>query len=163
MTDKNELRGRAIVMHPDDGPSFWQPVPANGHSDPKLFPGNTGFDELSMGFQTIAPHSHVREHSHSDNIELIICFRGAGRVVVDDVSHDITPGTTCFLGYDVRHKIINESDEELTLMWVISPAGLENFFETIGRGRTPGDAAPEPFARPEDVVAIERDMGMNDT
>ncbi len=163
MTDKNELRGRAIVMRPDDGPSFWQPVPANGHSDPKLFPGNTGFDELSMGFQTIAPHSHVREHSHGDNIELIICFRGAGRVVVDDVSHDFTPGTACFLGYDVRHEIINDSDEDLTIMWVIAPAGLENFFGTIGRVRAPGDAAPEPFARPGDVVAIERDMGMNDT
>jgi hypothetical protein len=85
-------------------------------------------------------------------------------VVVDDVSHDIEPGTSCFLGYDVRHEIINESDdEELVMMWVISPAGLEDFFGTIGRPRSESDATPEPFARPENVVEVERGMGMNDT
>lgn len=163
MSEINEPRGRAVVMHPDDGPSYWQPVPANGHADPKLVAGNTGFDGLSMGFQTIAPHSHIREHSHADQIELQICFRGTGRVRVDGVSHDLTPGTTCFLGYDVKHEIINDSDDELVMMWVIAPGGLEDFFATIGRAREPGEPAPEPFARPEDVVAIERGMGMNDT
>jgi quercetin dioxygenase-like cupin family protein len=164
MGDTALSRGRAIVMQPGDGNSFWQPVPANGHADPKLVPGDTGFDGLSMGFQTVAPKCRVREHSHSDQIELLICFRGTGRVVVDDVSHDIEPGTSCFVGYDVRHEIINESDgEELVMMWVISPAGLEGFFDTIGRPRKPGEDAPEPFARPEDVIAVEREMGMNDT
>ena len=164
MGDTTQSHGRAIVMQPGEGNSFWQPIPANGHADPKLVPGDTGFDGLSMGFQTIAPNSRVREHSHADQIELQICFRGTGRVVVDDVSHNIVPGTSCFLGYDVRHEIINESDdEELVMMWVISPAGLEEFFDSIGRPRKPGEGPPEPFARPENVVAIERDMGMNDT
>jgi hypothetical protein len=27
----------------------------------------------------------------------------------------------------------------------------------------PGEPAPAPFARPDDVVAIERALGMNDT
>jgi hypothetical protein len=49
------------------------------------------------------------------------------------------------------------------MLWVISPPGLEHFFETIGRPRQPGEAAPTPFERPADVVAIERRMGMNDT
>lgn len=163
MSATDQCRGRAIVVQPEEGPSFWQPVPANGHADPKLVPGATGFDGLSMGYQTIAPRSHIREHSHADQIELQICFRGAGRVVVDDVSHDVVPGTACFLGYDVRHEIVNESDEELVMMWVIAPGGLEDFFQTIGRPRAPGEPTPEPFARPEDVVAIERGMGMNDT
>jgi hypothetical protein len=49
------------------------------------------------------------------------------------------------------------------MLWVISPPGLENFFAAIGRPRRAGEPAPAPFARPEDVVAIERAMGMNDT
>lgn len=164
MADTAQSRGRAIVMQPGEGKSFWQPVPANGHADPKLVPADTGFDGLSMGYQTVAPNSRVREHSHSDQIELQICFQGKGRVVVDDVSHDVVPGTSCFLGYDVRHEIINESDdEELVMLWVIAPAGLEDFFDTIGRPRSEGEAAPEPFARPENVVEVERGMGMNDT
>ncbi len=164
MSNQSNARGHGVVMQPDDGPTFWQPVPANGHAEPKLLPANTHFDELSMGYQTIAPRSRVREHSHGEQIELLVCFRGHGRIVLDGTSHDVVPGTVCFAGYDVKHEIINESeDEDLVMMWVITPAGLEQFFETIGRSRTRGDAAPEQFARPDSVVAIERDMGMNDT
>ena len=157
------IRGRAVVMQPGDGPSFWQPVPANGHADPKLFPANTGFETLAMGYQTIAPGSRVREHSHGDQVELQICFRGKGRAVVDGQSHPLVPGTACFLGHDVKHEIVNEGDDELVMMWVVSPGGLEHFFQAIGRPRQPGEPAPEPFARPTDVVAIERALGLNDT
>ena len=51
----DNARGRAVVMQPEDGPSYWQPVPANGHADPKLYPARTGYAGLSMGFQTVAP------------------------------------------------------------------------------------------------------------
>ena len=30
---------RAVVMQPDEGPSYWCPVPANGYAHPKLVPG----------------------------------------------------------------------------------------------------------------------------
>ena len=162
--NRESVRGRAVVMQPNDGPSYWQPVPANGHADPKLFPGNTGFDGLSMGYQTIAPDSRVREHSHGDQGELQICFRGSGRVLVDGVAHKLTPGTACLLGYDVKHEIINESAaDDLVMLWVIAPPGLEDFFKAIGRPRVAGEPAPAPFPRPSDVVAVERRLGMNDT
>ena len=161
--EADRVRGRAVVVQPEDGPSYWQPVPANGHADPKLYPARTGFAGHSMGFQTIAPGSRVREHSHGDQVELQICFRGRGRVEVDGVCHPLVPGTACFLGYDVRHEIFNEGPDELVLLWVVSPSGLEHFFEAIGRPRRAGEPAPEPFARPTDVVAIERALGLNDT
>ena len=161
--DRESVRGRGVVMQPGDGPSYWQPMPANGHADPKLFPGNTGFEGLSMGFQTVAPGCRIREHSHGDQIELQICFRGKGQVMVNSEAHDLRPGTTCFLGYDVRHEIINDGDEELVMMWVISPPGLEHLLREIGQPRTADQPAPVPFARPSDVVAIERKLGMNDT
>jgi quercetin dioxygenase-like cupin family protein len=163
MNAADAARGHAVVVQPDAGPSYWQPVPANGHADPKLFPAQTRFDALSMGYQTIAPGGRVRAHSHGDQIELQICFRGRGRVVVDGESHPLVPGTACFLGYDVVHELINDTAEELVMLWVITPSGLEHFFEAIGRPRRPGEPAPEPFARPADVVAVERAMGMNDT
>ncbi len=163
MGGSDAARGHAVVMQPDEGPSFWQPVPANGHADPKLFPGNTNFDMLSMGYQTVAVGGRVREHSHADQVELQICFKGAGHVLVDGARHELVPGTACFLGYDVKHEIVNDGDEELVMMWIIAPAGLEDFFETIGRPRGSGETPPEPFARPTDVVALERSMGMNDT
>jgi quercetin dioxygenase-like cupin family protein len=163
MSTTEVVRGRAVVVQPEEGASYWQPVPANGHADPKLTPATTGFEGLAMGYQTIAPGSRVREHSHGDQIELQICWRGRGRVVVDGVSHPLTPGTACFLGYDVKHEILNEGPDDLVMMWVITPPGLEDFFKTIGRPRQAGDPTPAPFARPTDVVAVERAMGMNDT
>ena len=163
MSERDAVRGHAVVVQPGSGPSYWQPIPANGHADPKLTPATTGFEGLAMGYQTIAPGSRVREHSHGDQIELQICFRGRGRVIADGVSHPLAPGTACFLGYDVKHEILNEGTEDLVMMWVITPPGLEDFFKAIGRPRQAGDPAPAPFARPGDVVAVERAMGMNDT
>ena len=37
----DRVRGRAVVMQPEDGPSYWQPVPAHGHADPHSSRGNT--------------------------------------------------------------------------------------------------------------------------
>lgn len=163
MSTVDQVRGHAVVMQPGQAPSYWQPAPANGHADPTLFPANTGFDGLAMGYQTVAPGGRVREHSHGGQVELQICVQGRGRVVVDGVGHALVPGTACFLGYDVKHEILNEGDDELVMLWVVSPPGLEKFFAAIGRPRQPGEPAPAPFDRPTDVVAIERAMGMNDT
>jgi quercetin dioxygenase-like cupin family protein len=163
MSTDEKVRGRAVVVQPGQGPSYWQPVPASGHADPMLYPARTGFDALAMGYQTIAPGGHVREHSHADQVELQICFRGRGRVVVDGESHPLVPGTACMLGYDVKHEIVNEGADDLVMLWVITPPGLENFFEAIGRPRRAGEPTPTPFARPTDVIAIERGLGMNDT
>jgi quercetin dioxygenase-like cupin family protein len=163
MGPADAVRGHAVVVQPDDGPSYWQPVPASGHADPRLVPANTRFDGLSMGYQTIAPGGRVREHSHGGQVEIQVCVRGHGRVLVDGVSHPLQPGTACFLGYDVKHEIVNEGDAELQMLWVVAPPGLEHFFAAIGRPRRPGETAPPPFERPADVVAIERRLGLHDT
>ena len=36
MSIVESARRRAVVVQPDEGPSYWQPVPANGHADPTL-------------------------------------------------------------------------------------------------------------------------------
>ena len=70
MNPMESARGRAVVVQPGEGRSWWQPAPANGHAEPKLVPADTGFGTLSMGFQTIAPGSRIRPHSHGDQVEL---------------------------------------------------------------------------------------------
>ena len=163
MADVETCRGHAVVIQPEDGPSYWQPLPANGHADPKLVPANTRFDGFSMGYQTIAPGSRIRAHSHGAQVEMQICFSGRGHVLVDGARHDLVPGTACFLGPDVLHEIVNDGDDDLVQLWVIGPSGLEDFFARIGRERQAGETPPTPFARPDDVVAVERAMGMDNT
>ncbi len=163
MSALEAARGHAVVVQPGEAPSWWQPVPASGHADPTLTPSVTRFGDLSLGYQTVAPGGRVREHSHGDQVELQICFRGRGHVLIDGARHPLVPGTACFLGPDVKHEIVNDGDDGLVMLWVVAPPGLEGFFEAIGRPRQPGQPAPAPFDRPADVIAIERAMGMNDT
>jgi quercetin dioxygenase-like cupin family protein len=99
--------GPGIVLQPDEGESYWQPVWANGYSTIKIGP-KAGIENLTMGVQVIAPGGYVREHSHTPNQEILFCFAGKGTVIVDGVRHSFVPGTTVYAGPGVRHKITND-------------------------------------------------------
>lgn len=143
-----------LVLAPEDGRSFWQPVPANGYVTVKLSPENWD-GPFSMGFQIVAPRSYIRKHAHDRNLEVLFVWQGRGTAVIDGREHPMTPGTMIMLPMNVEHTFINEEDEELKLVWIMSPHGLEEFFEAIGRPRQAGEPAPEPFPRPADVLEIE--------
>jgi mannose-6-phosphate isomerase-like protein (cupin superfamily) len=149
-------RGRAVVVQPGEGPSFWQPVPANGYTEVRLARANTGHGGLAMGLQVIAPNSFIREHWHDRNEEVLVFIEGTGKLEVNDETHPIQPGTTAYLGPWNRHRIVNDTDRDLKMLWFLMPGGLEEFFRRIGRPRRPGEPAPAPFPRPEDVAEIER-------
>jgi gentisate 1,2-dioxygenase len=109
-----------------------------------------------MGIQVIAPGSYIREHWHDQNEEVLHFIEGEGTAYIDGEPHPIRAGTTIYVGPWRKHKFVNEGTTEMRMLWVLSPPGLEDFFAGIGRKRRPGEAAPEPFARPEDVSEIER-------
>ncbi len=163
MDGSAKTKRRFVVRQPDEGTSYWQPVPASGYAEVMLTPADTGHDGYSTGFQTVAPGGRVRAHSHDAQVELQVCFRGTGHIEIDGETHPLSPGTMCFLGRDAMHEIVNDGPDALVMLWLIAPAGLEDFFAAIGRARTPGEAAPEPFARPTGVVEIERSLGLQNT
>jgi quercetin dioxygenase-like cupin family protein len=143
----NPSQGTCVVQ-PHESQSYWLPFPANGFVDLTLMPGVTGFDGLSMGYENIPPGSRVPEHAHAEEVELQICFRGSGTIIADGIEHRLVPGTTCFLKARSPHAIVNDSGEDLVMLWLVIPGGLEKRFQQIGRPRSRGDAAPEPFAGP---------------
>ena len=62
MTNKHEI-GRSVLLGPDEGASYWQPVPANGFVRTLLNRANTvASTDFSAGTQTVAPGCFVREH-----------------------------------------------------------------------------------------------------
>ncbi len=155
--DSAPAAGGLLVLGPDDGPGYWQPEPANGHVTVRVAPGLVAMEHpLAMGTQTVAPGGFVREHAHDRHEEVIHVIAGRGVAVVDGVEHPMASGTTLFLGRNRRHKFVNTGSDDLTFVWVITPNGLEDFFQAIGRPRQPGEPAPDPFPRPADVLAIER-------
>ncbi len=156
MTDRE--RGPAVVVQPGEGDSFWQPVPANGYAEVQVSKRNVAVgDRFASGVQVIAPMSHIREHLHDVNEEILFFFEGTGQVLVNGEAHPVVPGTVAYVGPGNRHKIVNDTDQDLKMMWVLMPGGLEDFFQAIGRPREAGQPAPEPFPRPDDVERIERE------
>jgi hypothetical protein len=136
MTDTVD-RGDVAVVQAGQGESYWQPVPANGFVEVKLSPRtNRSQRQFALGTQSVT-----------------------GTAVIDGVEHPVGPGTTLFLGAGHRHKFINTGAADLVFLWCITPNGLEDFFAAIGRPRTEGAGAPEPFARPAEVLAIEAATG----
>ena len=101
----------------------------------------------------------MREHRHERNDEVIYVLHGHGRAVIDGVDVPLVPGTTLFIGRNRRHMLINDGTADISWIWLLVPNGLEDFFAAIGRPRSAGEAAPPPFARPADVLDIERRAG----
>ena len=149
-----------FVVQPDEGESFWQPVPANGYAEVRIsHRKDPSIRSFAAGIQVIAPGSYIREHVHPAQEELLFFFEGHGEAVIDGQSHPLQPGTSVYVGPGHRHKFVNTSDQhDLKMSWVMIPGGddgLDDFFARIGRARKPGEPAPEPFARPADVEQIE--------
>lgn len=157
MTDPKPPTGQAKVIALDDAASFWQPVPANGFVrnilNQRMVAGEAN---LSLGTQTVAPQCFIREHTHAMNEEIIHVLDGRGIARIDGVEHAIEKGSTVYIGRNRKHHFLNPNDATMTFLWIMTPGGLDDFFAEIGRLRKPGEPAPSPFPRPDNVAEIER-------
>ncbi|QMW23834.1 cupin domain-containing protein [Sandaracinobacteroides saxicola] len=158
MTDETPFGRWGTVIQPGEGRGFWQPLPSRGFVEVLLDPTNSPYDGFSCGTQTLPPGCHVREHGHERNHELIHIISGSGRCQIEDAEHRVGPGSTILFGRHARHLLENDGTTDMTLFWVFMPPGLEDWFSAIGRPRLPGEAMPEPFARPDDVAEVQARM-----
>lgn len=149
--------GTAKVVGPHEGASFWQPVPANGFVRNIFTQAMLGGEaNFSLGTQTVAPGCFIREHTHADNEEIIFVVEGRGVARIEGVEQPIEKGSAVYVGRNLRHHFLNPNSEPMTFLWIMLPGGLDRFFAEIGWPRTPGEAAPAPFPRPENIAEIER-------
>ncbi|MDB5416394.1 MAG: hypothetical protein JWR10_4729 [Rubritepida sp.] len=146
-----------VIVPPEGGRSFWQPVPANGFVRCLLSSAEIGAETaFSMGTQNVDAGCFVREHQHPDNEEVIFILEGRGEALLDGVTtHPLETGTCLFIGKGRPHRFQASDEAQLVFMWLMMPGGLDTFFARIGRERQAGDTKPEPFARPADVLQIE--------
>ena len=72
-----------MVLGPDEGESFWQPLPSRGYIVNKLTPYNTPYDSFSLGIQVLEPGAHIRRHAHERQHEVLFCYAGEGWAEVD--------------------------------------------------------------------------------
>ena len=151
----NHAEGIAIVLGPEDGESYWQPLPSRGYVINKINPYTSPYDDFSIGIQVLEPGAHVRRHAHERNHELLFCFRGTGSAEIAGKTFDVREETMLLIGRGLQHKVTNTGSEQMRLLWLISPPGLEDWFRALGRPRRAGDPMPPAFERPANIKEIQ--------
>lgn len=147
-------KGHSVIVGPDQGRSLWQPLPSRGFVNINLTPENMSYDSFSSGTQLLPPGCEVREHGHKQNHELVFVYEGTGYVDIEGEVTDLKPETTVLFARNCVHRLVNTGDVDMKLFWVFFPPGLEDWFDAIGRERSPGDAMPEAFPRPDNIEDV---------
>jgi quercetin dioxygenase-like cupin family protein len=150
-------RPRMLVVPPGSGDQHWQPQPANGWIDvltsPRIAGAPAGF---SAGLQELPPLGKIREHAHPAQTEVFWVVSGRALARLDGAAvRRIEAGTFMVAPPHVRHGFINDGEAPFRFLWLLVPAGLEDFFIGIGRPKRPGEPDPTPYPRPAEAGEIE--------
>lgn len=143
---------KSLVIGPDEGESWWQPLPSRGYVNTYVTPENNPYHDFSAGVQVLPPGCQVREHGHTINHELVFIYKGSGVITINGEPHDVCAGSTVLFADNDVHIIENTGHEDMHMFWVFAPPRLEEWFRAIGRERKPGEAMPEPFPRPDNTA-----------
>ena len=83
-----------------------------------------GLTELAVGYAIVPPGGHSDKIGHPEG-ELFYVVSGEGKMYVDGEIVDIHPTTTFWVPPYKVHQSINDSDQELKILWVLVPPGKE--------------------------------------
>jgi quercetin dioxygenase-like cupin family protein len=89
--------------------------------------GATGSGNLALGTQQVMVGTGIPIHRHSRMEEAFYVLEGSGSVVLEDAKHAFERAASIFIPKNTWHGFENPRDE-LRLLWVVSPAGLDGFF-----------------------------------
>jgi quercetin dioxygenase-like cupin family protein len=87
----------------------------------------TGSDNLAMGTQQVMAGTGIPIHRHFQMDEAFHVLEGSGVFTLNDVAHPFARGASIFIPKNSWHGFSNP-DQELLLLWVTTPAGLDGFF-----------------------------------
>ena len=83
-----------------------------------------GFEGIAAGLTILPPGSHSDLTGHEEG-ELFFVVSGEGKILVDGETRDLYPTATVWAPPFAVHQLINDSDQECKIFWVLSPAGRE--------------------------------------
>jgi mannose-6-phosphate isomerase-like protein (cupin superfamily) len=71
---------------------------------------------------TLKHGEEIGEEVHKDNDQFFRFEGGEGKVMIDDVEHDVTDGFAVIIPAGAKHNVINTGAEDLKLYTIYSPA-----------------------------------------
>jgi hypothetical protein len=149
-----------LCLGPDDGPSFWQPLPASGHVTLKLHHGSMPSNKFAMGTQTLPPGGRLGPRAFLPAKASTSCPSAAGRAMINQEWRRIAPETLIYVARGMPHDIHNDGASYLLYVWVVTPPGLDRLFGRVGRPREPGAGAPSSFDAPSNAAELYRRAGL---
>jgi mannose-6-phosphate isomerase-like protein (cupin superfamily) len=104
----------------------------------------TGSGRLAVGTQQLYVGSGIRLHRHEGEDEVLWIQEGSGTAIIGDTRKTVDKGAFVYVPQGVWHGLENPKNE-VRLLWMVSPPGLENFFREVGTspGIEPRKLTPE--------------------
>jgi quercetin dioxygenase-like cupin family protein len=93
---------------------------------------NNGSERLAMGTEDIAPGDRIPVHKHGNEDEIIFIHAGEGTATLGESRIPVKTGAVVFVPQGVWHGLENTGTEPLTMVWIFSPSGFEQYFRDIG-------------------------------
>jgi quercetin dioxygenase-like cupin family protein len=87
----------------------------------------TGSPNLALGTQQVPVGAGIPVHRHLQMDEAFYVLEGGGTFILNDVRHPLVKGGSIFIPKNAWHGFANP-DQELLLLWIMTPAGLDGFF-----------------------------------
>jgi mannose-6-phosphate isomerase-like protein (cupin superfamily) len=115
----------------------------------------TGASQFAMGTQQLLPNTGIPLHVHETEDEILFVHAGTALGQIADRRIPVQPGSMMFIPRGVWHGVTNP-DGEVTLVWFVSPPGLEAFFRATRV--KPGE--PVRKLTPEELNEIALKHGM---
>ncbi|MFQ5818349.1 MAG: cupin domain-containing protein [Terriglobia bacterium] len=141
-----ESVGKGYVLQPGEGEVLRLGGPPGGQVIIKADPTKTGSMRMAMGIQVL--EGKIPIHLHEQQDEFLFVHTGQGIGIVGDERVPVEAGTTIYIPLGVWHGVENTGDKPAQIMWVVTPAGLEDFFREAGAppGTELKSLTPEQFA-----------------
>ena len=115
-----------IVAKSSQVRGYMAPVPHQRELKVLISPSlQKGVEGLAVGITILAPGKSSSFHSHDVECETWLLVRGEGEVRVGDGREPVGPESIVFLPRNLKHQIINTSQEPLRMFWIYTPPGGE--------------------------------------
>ena len=87
-----------------------------------------GSDNFALGTQQLPKGSGIPVHRHFHMEEAFYVLQGSGTVTLNDVRQTCERGGTICLPKNTWHGFGGSGTQELVLLWIMMPPGLDGFF-----------------------------------
>ncbi|MDO9464429.1 MAG: cupin domain-containing protein [bacterium] len=114
-----------IIIHENNALEMKVPAPFKRTLKVLLSPAiNPELKSLAVGLTILPPGGKSEEHKHIEG-EMFYVVSGKGSIKVGEEIEDVTAGTAIWSSSGKSHQLMNNNNDTLKILWVLSPPGRE--------------------------------------